>query len=244
MDELTNTQRYETLCQNISSWWSDRHRVGEALKEINENRLYKLEYDTFENFCLAKFGISKTSVYRLMGAVTMSQEVGVHLNGEQSAALKAAPEEVRQEIVAEVSGTGDLTSQKIREAVARRQEIPTINLDRTGYPIPSELYFDWERARETGRELTNAANDLRNAIKKGRTLDIVYKEVPQSAEADAGNLFTALKCIAPYAVCTSCSGRHPERCQLCRGKGFISKHLWETAVPEEIKALRVGHAAS
>ena len=42
--------------------------VGEALGRIRDERLYKAEYDTFEEYCRERWQLSKARVYQLVNA--------------------------------------------------------------------------------------------------------------------------------------------------------------------------------
>jgi len=44
------------------------YKVGEALLKIKENKLYKSEFDTFEDYCLSKWNISRDYGYKLIQA--------------------------------------------------------------------------------------------------------------------------------------------------------------------------------
>ena len=42
----------------------------------------------------------------------------------------------------------------------------------------------------------------------------------------------------PYAVCATCQGHSRDQCLHCKGKGFLSKHLFDRTVPDDLKAIR------
>src|SRR5438876_1917674 len=68
--------RYEILKDKIRNWWEDRFRVGEYLKEIRDGKLYRPQYDTFESFSDAEFGIKQAYAYRLIEAFNVRGSLG------------------------------------------------------------------------------------------------------------------------------------------------------------------------
>jgi hypothetical protein len=109
-----------------------------------------------------------------------------------------------------------------------------------GFPVPDDIHFLWEnisRIQHMIRDLNNISVALKSAE---ATHDPQYREV---------NMVNAMGCVAqlraelqraiPYAVCPACQGRLKATCKLCRGRGAISRFLWESpAVTEGIRRIR------
>lgn len=146
----------------------------------------------------------------------------------------APPEEVKKIECGEKT-----VSEVARQIKPKKSETPEAQLDRTGYAIPESILFDWNRADGTSKSLlsqiSNVRSELKNALKEE---DIIFREVTNSTVADLDNAYTSIKCVAPYAVCTSCQGHNRKKCSLCKGRGFISEFAWRSFVPAEIKRLR------
>ena len=49
--------------------------VGTALMEIRENRLYRSEFKTFEEYCQSKWGFNRRNAYQLIEAAGISSEM-------------------------------------------------------------------------------------------------------------------------------------------------------------------------
>jgi hypothetical protein len=131
------------------------------------------------------------------------------------------------------------TKQRTEKAITAKPEKPTEQLDKTGYPIPDSILDDWNRADETSRLMLSQISKLKSQLKAG--LDnkgIIFAEVTNTSIADFTNAYSSIKCVVPYAVCTSCQGHHRKQCSLCRTRGFISEFAWRSFVPSEVKALR------
>lgn len=112
-------------------------------------------------------------------------------------------------------------------------------LDKTGHPIPSAIFALWERAEEV-QGLLSSISTLRGIVEKAeKEKDAVFSEVNfGSLRANLDQAFADLKTAKPFAVCPTCQGRTPDRCTLCKGRGFISEFRWNTAVPKETKEIR------
>jgi hypothetical protein len=115
-------------------------------------------------------------------------------------------------------------------------------VDANGTEIPRSITKYWMRTSEI-KELISIVTEAMKQLKEAEdTEDAMYQGINMSATL--GDLDNARKSIAlaiPYCVCPQCQG-HPEiqpkkQCRLCGEKGFISKFIWDRAVPEETKAM-------
>jgi len=175
----------------------------------------------------------------LAGGTTTAQaaeELGV---GERT--VKRAKEVLRDAPPEDIDAIerGEKTVTEVARAAKAKAERPAERLDKTGYPIPEAILFEWDRAAEAAKTLLShvsaARSELKNALAEG---DAIFAEVTNTTAADLDNAYTSLKCVAPYAVCTSCQGHARKKCSLCKGRGFISEFAWRSFVPAEIKKLR------
>jgi hypothetical protein len=249
------TKRFETLKRQIRDWWKDRIKIGEALRQIRDSKLYRATHKTFEAFCIAEFEIKEAQAYRLIAAADVKESlkgspVGEKITNEgQARALAVVPPQERESVLKEVSEKGPVTAKAIVEAVKHREQVkepekpttPVERKDKTGYVIPESILFDWDRAAESSKRLLSAISDARSELKHALAeKDVIFAEVTNTTIADFDNAYTSIKCVVPYAVCTSCQGHQRKKCSLCRGRGFISEFSWRSHVPSEIKALRGG----
>lgn len=148
--------------------------------------------------------------------------------------LKDAPKEEVEKIE-----RGEKTVATVARETKAKTEKPKEQLDKTGYPIPESILHDWQRAADTAREMLSQVSGLRSQLKHALSeSDLIFAEVTNSTIADLDNAYTSLKCVVPYAVCTSCQGHGRKKCSLCKGRGFISEFAWRSFVPSELKALR------
>lgn len=84
--------RYEELKTTVTGFLQDRFKVAAALKKIHDDKLYKKDYDTFENFCHDELGISRGYAYKLLEAGEPDQKQEAR---KRRIALSFAPAETR-----------------------------------------------------------------------------------------------------------------------------------------------------
>ncbi|MHC1769145.1 MAG: hypothetical protein AB9869_33490 [Verrucomicrobiia bacterium] len=73
LETLTDTQRvrYLTCEAVVAAGWQNFVDVGLALAEIQRDRLYKEEYDSFEVYCRQKWQYGRRHVYQLISAAEL-----------------------------------------------------------------------------------------------------------------------------------------------------------------------------
>jgi hypothetical protein len=237
------------LKEKVRTWWEDRSKVGAALQEIRDQKLYKHEHGTFEDFCKDEYGFERAHAYRLIGfaevksTIEMSPMGDKITNERQARALTPVPEEKRVEVLEETAKTGPVTAQRITETAAKVVEPKTqsakiVAVDKTGYPIPEALLDEWERAEQFGevlRKITQVKSVVGEALDDK---DAIFAEINNTTVATLTNAYNELKRVLPYAVCTSCQGRTPKKCTTCKGRGFFSKFFYTTCIAEEVRKLR------
>jgi len=112
-------------------------------------------------------------------------------------------------------------------------------VDGTGWPVPTQLIPLWQRAPEV-QELLTILSRVKGALRAAQEKrDVLFAEVMfSSALSQLDQAWTDIKTARPFAVCPTCQGQVPEQCTLCRGRGIISEHRWNTCVTREDKAFR------
>jgi hypothetical protein len=116
--------------------------------------------------------------------------------------------------------------------------VPVVVLDAEKQKIPVDLLPLWERRHEA-QELLKSISQVRTALKAAQeNMDPMYSEVNfSSALANLDQAYADVKRAVPHAVCPTCKGRSVDSCRMCKPRGFISKHLWDTVVPAETKEM-------
>ena len=116
---------------------------------------------------------------------------------------------------------------------------PSQILDGTGWPIPTQLIPLWQRAGEV-QEMLTALSRVKGALRSAQeNKDKLFAEVNfSSALSQLDQAWTDIKTAKPFAVCPTCQGQLPDQCTLCKGRGLISEHRWNTCVTREDKEFR------
>jgi hypothetical protein len=215
--------------------------VGNALAEIRDARLYRLEHGTFEAYCKAKWGWTASRARQICIASEVVQTVtaGNALNERQARELSKVPEGHRAEVLQAVVETGAITARRIGQVAQRLTMPPAIMRDKEGWAIPTQLVRLWQSATEVQEKLTALSHikaDMKRAQDENRQL---YRHVSYGAVIAAlDQARTEIEIAKPYAVCTACQGQLPDHCLLCKGVGFISKFAWDNIVSREDKEFR------
>jgi len=116
---------------------------------------------------------------------------------------------------------------------------PSRVLDATGWPIPTQLIPLWQRTDEV-QEMLTALSRVKGALRAAQeNRDKLFAEVNfSSALSQLDQAWTDIKTAKPFAVCPTCQGQLPDKCTLCKGRGLISEHRWNTCVTREDKEFR------
>jgi len=127
-------------------------------------------------------------------------------------------------------------------------EIPEIQLDKTGYPIPENLIAEWDRATDQAMGWIRAFDAIHRQIMSVHGTDFAVAKINKSSlESDHSNYRGWIKQAVPYAVCPICQGKLPDKCKGCnpcneeakgKGLGWVNQRYWETCVPIELKKIR------
>ena len=74
--DIRAAKRLAILEQTIEAGMASFVLVGEALLEVRDSRLYRLNYPTFEAYCKGRWGFSGPRAYQLMQAAEVVAAVG------------------------------------------------------------------------------------------------------------------------------------------------------------------------
>jgi hypothetical protein len=251
MNEITTTEKkqlveLETIIECTKESFIE---CGLALAKIRDQKLYRSNFGTFEDYCKSKWGWGRQRAYNLIDAAisTSSLEENVQnfvQNPAQATALKKVPKKRIKRVLKKAQESGKLTAASIEEAaeqLEKESKEKAIELDKLGFPIPEEIQKEWDRADLEGRKMLHMASELKSTIKSFMDAeDKIMTEVTNAALIDAGNCYAYLRCVIPHSVCTSCHGKDARnKCVLCSGRGYISKFRYDQCVPEEVKAMRL-----
>ena len=128
-------------------------RVGLALARIQDLRLYRTEFDTFESYCRTKWHCGRSYVYHLMSAAQLFTQVFADGKGPKPShesqlrpLMGLSPEQAQLAWAraAQNAGNGNITARLVRSAAqdlslgARRKPMqPMARLDLAREPSPN-----------------------------------------------------------------------------------------------------------
>ena len=258
---LRDDHRLAELEKTITRGKKTFVEVGLALAEIRDLRLYRREYAGFAEYCRERWGWSKPYCNQLIIAAAVVES----LPAEQKAAIaaesqarelaKVAPEQRAGVVQAVVDQGKPVTAAAIKRHLppppmqpngAQSPAHPTLPppppsqvVDATGWPIPTQLIPLWQRAGEV-QEMLTVLSRIKGALRSAQdNKDLLFAEVNfSSALSQLDQAWYDLKTAKPFAVCPTCQGQLPEKCALCKGRGLISEHRWNTCVTREDKEFR------
>jgi hypothetical protein len=265
---IRESQRLAELEKLIAKGQKTFVEVGLALAEIRDLRLYKREYSGFEEYCREKWGWEKRyTQYVIAGAEavqSLPDETRTLVHHETAARELAKVEPAqRAGVVRAIVNSGKaVTAKEIKRHLPPPPMVrsgtngtdgtpgdatpnptlpppPSQVVDGTGWPIPTQLIPLWKRADDVQKLLTTLSR-VKGVLRKAQeNRDKLFAEVSfSSALSQLDQAWTDIKTAKPFAVCPTCQGQLPDQCTLCRGRGLISEHRWNTCVTREDKEFR------
>lgn len=141
--------RWDVLRDKVKTWVRDSFEVADALREIRDDKLYKDEYETFEQCCLDEFGLKHSQAYNLIAAsktkaslqtsTIVDKPLAENLTRpSQARALSAVKEAKRVNVLKRVVNSGEpVTAKSITEAIKpseRRKKPDPVVIDVTPEP--------------------------------------------------------------------------------------------------------------
>jgi len=215
-----------------------RHAVGIALKEFP-----KASLPVISKMCMVSEELVKCVSKQLTenGGLRPTETV-IGLDGRERK-LPSPPIEPRPGITAasepEAAPGMMLSSTADRLPAVLLPPPPSEILDETGAPIPTQLIPLWQRADEV-QEMLTMLSGVKGALRRAQdNKDKLFAEVNfSSVLSHLDQALADIKTAKPFAVCPTCQGQLPDKCTLCKGRGLISEHRWNTCVSREDKEFR------
>jgi len=233
--------RYDQCKQIIKDGLQTCFKVGMALIEIRDQKYYLEDFDTFDEFSEATFGMKHSHAYRLIEAAEVKNSISVSPIGDklknegQARELAKAPVDKRLKVLEDVAKDGPVTAKsikaKVQNAEYEMQEPkemqepaePEVVRDELGWPIPEDLVPLWNR-RQILKDMMADLSRMKCEIARGqKEQDDLYAHIGSAATAEFDQVRWLVKHALPWVVCTECQGRPTLNvaCQLCKTTGFL-----------------------
>jgi hypothetical protein len=263
-DKLTSNERLRFLIlkKEIKDGLGATFKVAKALTEIRDNKLYREEFETFEDFCLETYKIGKAHAYRLISAGVVKEEMNSSPMGDmvqterQARALAKVPKDQRAKVLEKAAKSDQgLSAAAIAQAAAevsfddKEKKAKEIVRDATGYPVPKQAMAIRDRDGEVLNLLSQISKIKSTITAAQESNDPLWRLVNHAGLiADLAKVYTSLAEGRPFAICNVCSGRPDAQpkgiCPACQSRGWLSKYRWNQTVPEEFKLMRKKSYAS
>jgi len=256
METLTkqNQTRYQELKQVVKENLESLFKVAEAMKEIKEDKLYREEFTTWEDFCQSAYHLSVSYVDRMIDGYVLLESLPKNLqigetsipieevvtNESQVRSLKKVPKDKRIKVLIEAaSSSKPITSKSIKKAAKAVADKDRV-LDAMGYPIPIGCVELWRMAHVL-HDILNSLRKMKLEIVNGIAEDNpVFRMVPKNVTDQLSRILQQIQESEPYAVCLTCSGTDAtkDHCSTCRGTGLISRFAYEMKTDKKLKMMR------
>jgi len=222
-------------------------RVGTALAEIRDLKLYREKFGTFQEYVEKRLGWTRQRAYQVMEAAKVVKELppkmSTVVDNEATAreVAKVAPEH-RAEVVSEAAKSGPVTAASVQQAAAKVHDAELVLTDETelARTVPAEIAADWQRAESTAKDILHKLRDVLHAIDEGlKAEDVIFADTTNGELSPLKSVIGHVNLhVKPHAVCSICHGlKSRKSCKLCKGRGYIGRHLWLTCVDSDTKAL-------
>lgn len=99
--------------------------ITKSLKEIHDQKLYRHDFESFDDFCTKKLGMTRARAYQIIAAQNVREALVIEGGEEMSStvdalsdrvagALNEVPKEVRLEVVKQAVAQGKVTEKAVR----------------------------------------------------------------------------------------------------------------------------------
>jgi hypothetical protein len=218
--------------------------VGQALRAIQDESLYRGTHATFALYIRDKWGMKCRNAYYFIEAAEVATNIG--LPGDpppmtHMTALSHAKPEQQAEIYEHAVKTapgGVVTASHVAGVVAARTR-PEVAVRRTfsdkiGNEITDARLIDEFRAAcLASSELRGALLELQRKFHTLASNPISVFLNWHQIRADLNNIGYQIFSAKPYATCPYCGG-DGERCKICRKCGWVPKGIYER-IPGELR---------
>jgi hypothetical protein len=190
----TEDDAIRILAEVVPNLLENTLRAGRALRTVQEKKLYRASFKTFEAWSSTHFGLSKTHSYRLIDYANVTDSLLVEsteektspigdksvrqltdappLTESQARALKPVPEEKRAEVLEHAAASGPVTAAKITESAqvvlnprnSAESEKP-LSRDATGWLVPPSVAPLFHRQGNV-RDILQKVSAIRGVVRR------------------------------------------------------------------------------
>jgi hypothetical protein len=148
--ELTTQEaaRLEALKAVVSAGIESYYKMGEALREIRDSRLYRATHSNFEDFCRETWGLSRVHAHRLIDASDVAENLlpignapATESQARELTPLKREPEAQRAawSVAVETAPESGVTAAHVKQVVDATREVVAERPDITPAELPEAV---------------------------------------------------------------------------------------------------------
>lgn len=193
----------QTIARGVQSFVE----TGRALLEVQQRRLYRAEFRTFEDYCRERWDLSRSRAYQLIDAATVVEVVSTSVDtappATEAVARELAPLKRQPDRLVEVwEGAAQAAAEEGRPVTRRDVREARRDLERPAAPVPVE---DVEPDEPESISLDgDAADDLRfehitDAVQVLRMLPAPERIVWPTDPGDIEEVGEAVEWLADFA---------------------------------------------
>mgnify|MGYP003643716883 CR=1 FL=1 len=239
MTDLQSTERERLLNleNEIQEDLKAIFRIGMNLLEIQNNKLWRDNYKSFEDYCNDRWQKGSNWARKMIKAVEVKEVVPIE-NEWQARQLTDLPDEdkvvVFDKALDEVGDPAMVTGSQLKR-------IKNTYLSEQKAEEHSEDKDQWETKKTGFRHLIEDMQSCITSLNRVNSMVEAIAEQPDGLwvnldefRVDMRNLKSNIKMATPHNHCPYCSTRGTsesgaEKCEACRGLQWVPKSVWESA---------------
>lgn len=208
LELIDSRDEYEALKAKVQVGFDAMLEGISAAKKIRDRRLWRFEYDSWDDFCRAELEQSGRRMYQQMQAAEvhalLPAEVAAELNEAQLRALKPAADvspERAVEVLETVAESGPVTAKRIQAEIKPPETV------------------SWKGLKAAVGALEQVVAEAR-AMPDGTWIPI------DRIRVHLANVTKAIDAAKPAKTCPYCGGK-PGGCETCDGLGKVTNAVFK-----------------
>lgn len=213
--------------------------LGKGRPELNAQNcaFNSTQEEAAKSLNVSKRSVQNAATVQKNGTPALVQSVeSGHVSVHDAASVAKEPPEVQNAAVEAVKTGTATTARQAVERNGKHEEKEELK-DADGELVPERVVDAFEQAREMQqwcRDIGQLINRAKDFAKGAGGRCIRLEAVKQQLEDAKGNIWAN----RPTHICPYCRAVEGADCQVCKGQGWVPKHIWEQAPGKNKRAVR------